>query len=174
MNKIHLMAALALAVLGTSGAQAQSRTSADIGYYGEIGYSPVEISGAGGDGKAKAMRFLIGNEINKNLGVEAVYTTTTSKDSRVGYDATISSFGLLLKPKMALSESTQVFARAGIMRSEITASTSGSHTGTDFAYGLGIQTNFTKSVYGQLDYMRTYDRDSISAKGYTLSLGTRF
>jgi opacity protein-like surface antigen len=92
----------------------------------------------------------------------------------VGYDASIKGFGLFLKPKMALTENTEVFARAGVMRTEIIASPRGSHTGTDVAYGLGIQTNFTKSVYGQLDYMHSYDRDSVAAKGYTLSLGTRF
>ena len=53
-------------------------------------------------------------------------------------------------------------------------SCSGSRSGTDFAYGLGIQTNFTKTVYGQVDYMQSYDKDGVSAKGYTLSLGTRF
>lgn len=161
-------------MLSISAAQAQSRTSADYGYYGEIGYSPVDVSGTGGNAKPHAVRFLIGNEINKNLGIEAVYTTTMSKDSRMGYDASFSGFGLLLKPKMALTDSTEIFARVGLLRADITASTSGSHTGTDMAYGLGIQTNFTKSVYGQLDYMHSYDRDSVAAKGYTLSIGTRF
>ena len=174
MKKLNLVAIAALAILCTTGAQAQSRSSADNGYYGEIGYSPVELSGAGGNAKPHAVRFIIGNQLNKNFDLEGVYTTTTSKDSRLGYDASINSFGILLKPKMALTENTELFARAGVMRTDITASTSGSHKGTDVAYGLGIQTNLTKSVYGQLDYMHMYDRDSVAAKGYTLSLGARF
>jgi opacity protein-like surface antigen len=174
MKKLHLIAIATLAVLCATGAQAQSRTSADLGYYGEIGYSPVDVSGSGGNAKPHAIRFLIGNELNKNLGVEAMYITTVSKDSRLGYDASASGFAVLLKPKMALTDSTEVFARVGLLRSDITASTSGSHTGTDLTYGLGIQTNFTKSVYGQLDYMHLYDRDNVAAKGYTLSLGARF
>lgn len=80
MKKIHLVAIMALAVLSTTGVQAQSRTSADNGYYGEIGYSPVDVSGSGGNAKPHAVRFLIGNEINKSLGFEAMYTTTVSKD----------------------------------------------------------------------------------------------
>lgn len=174
MKKLQLIAITTLAVLCATGAQAQSRTSADNGYYAEIGYSPVDVSGAGGTATPDALRFLIGNELNKNLALEAFYMTTTSKDSRVGYNASISGFGMYLKPKMALSESTEVFARLGFMRADITASANGSHTGTDMAYGLGVQTNFTKSVYGQLDYMNSYDRSGISAKGYTLSLGTRY
>lgn len=174
MKKNHLIAIATLAILSITGAHAQSRTSADNGYYGEIGYSPVDVSGAGGSSTPKAVRFLIGSDINKNLGIEALYSTTVSKDSRVGYDGSFSGLGIFLKPKMALGENTELFARAGFMRAEITASTGGSHTGTDMAYGLGIQTNFTKSVYGQLDYMHSYDRDSVAAKGYTLSIGTRF
>lgn len=174
MKKINLLAIATLAALCVTGAQAQSRTAADNGYYGEIGYSPVDVSGAGGSATPHTLRFLVGNELNKNLALEGLYITTTSKDARVGYDASIRGFGIFLKPKMALSENTEVFARAGVMRAEITAATGGAHTGTDIAYGLGIQTNFTKSVYGQLDYMQSYDRDSVAAKGYTLSLGTRF
>ena len=174
MKKIHIIAIATLAVLCATGAQAQSRNNADMRYYSEIGYSPVDVTGAGGNATPEAMRLVFGNEINKNLALEAMYTTTYSKDNRVGYDASIQSFGLLLKPKMALTDNTEIFARIGVMRASITASTSGSHTGTDSAYGLGIQTNFTKSVYGQLDYMNSYDRSGITAKGYSLSLGTRF
>lgn len=174
MKKHHIIAIAFSTALFAMGAQAQSRSASDVGYYGEIGYSIVDVSGNGGDARPHALRFVIGNELNKNLGLEAMYTTTTSKDSRLGYDAAISSFGILLKPKMAVGDSTELFARFGLMRADITASTGGSHTGTDFAYGIGIQTNFTKSVYGQLDYMHAYDRDSVAAKGYTLSLGTRF
>jgi opacity protein-like surface antigen len=173
MKKLHLIATATLAVLCATGAQAQSRM-AENGYYGEIGYSAVDVTGAGGGATPHTLRFLIGSELNKGMGLEALYITTTTKDTRVGYDASVRGFGIFVKPKMALTESTELFARLGAMRAEVTAATGGSHTGTDFAYGLGIQTNFTKTVYGQLDYMQSYDKDGVSAKGYTLSLGTRF
>ena len=174
MKKTQLILIASLAILGATSVQAQSRTSADGSYYGEVGYSPVDVSGGGGSATPKALRFLIGNEINKNLGIEASYTTTFSKDSRTGYDGSFSGLGIFLKPKMALGESTELFARVGFMRADITASTGGSHPGPAMACGLGIQTNITKSVYGQLDFMHLYDRDSVAAKGYTLSVGTRF
>ena len=175
MKKNHIMAVVAaLAIFTVTHTQAQSRHASENGYYGEIAYSDVSVSGAGGNANPQAMRLLLGNEMNKNLGVEAMYASTVSKDSRPGYDASYSSFGIFLKPKMALSDNTEIFARVGMLRADITASASGSHTGSDLAYGLGIQTNFTQSVYGQLDYMHSYDRDGVSAKGYALSLGMRF
>jgi opacity protein-like surface antigen len=173
MKKLHIIAAAALAALCASGAQAQSRM-ADNGYYGELGYSSMDVTGSGGGATPETLRFLIGTDLNKGMGLEALYITTLSKDSQAGYNASMNGFGIFLKPKMALTESTDVFARLGAMRAEITGGTGGSRSGTDFAYGLGIQTNFTKTVYGQLDYMQFYDKDGVSAKGYTLSLGTRF
>lgn len=173
MKKLHLIAAAALAALCATGAHAQS-SMADNGYYGELGYSSIDVTGAGGGGTPKTLRFLVGNDLNKGLGLEALYVTTVSKDSRVGYDASVRGFGIFIKPKMALTDSTEVFARLGAVRAEITAAAGGAHSGTDVAYGLGIQTNFTKTMYGQLDYMQLYDKDGVSAKGYTLSLGTRF
>lgn len=174
MKKIRTIALITFSLLTITGAQAQSLHAADYSYYSEIGYSPVDVSGTGGNATPHAVRLLFGNVINKNLGLEAMYSTTVSKDSRQGYDASYSGFGIFLKPKMAVTENTEVFARVGVLRADITASSNGSHTGSDFAYGLGVQTNITQSVYGQLDYMHSYDRDSVAAKGYTLSLGMRF
>lgn len=132
------------------------------------------MSGTGGSATPHAVRFVIGGALNKNVDIDAIYSTTVSKDSQPGYDASFSGFGVFLKPKMAVTSSTDVFARVGLLRADITGSKNGSHTGTDFAYGLGIQTQFTPSMYGQLDYMHSYDRDSVAANGFTLSLGTRF
>lgn len=174
MKKINLIAMTAVGLFAACTAQAQSGSNYGNGYFAEIGYSQPKLSGAGGDSKPDAVRFLIGNEISKHLDVEGVYMSTVSKDSQLGYKASISSFGVLLKPKVELTQDTLVFARMGVIRADITASTSGSHTGTDLAYGLGIQTMFSKTVYGQLDYLNQYDRSGHTAKGYTLSLGTRF
>jgi mRNA deadenylase 3'-5' endonuclease subunit Ccr4 len=75
---------------------------------------------------------------------------------------------------MALTQDTLVFARLGVTRSDFTASAAGSRTGTDYSYGVGVQTNFTKTLYGQLDYMNYFDKDNASAKGFALSIGSRF
>ncbi len=144
-------------------------------YYGEIGLTPIHLKSEAGDiSHPQTMRFLFGKDVNENLAIEALYLTTYSKDSLPGFDAKSTHYGLVLKPKYAITSETIVFARFGVAHANFTASSAGSRTGTDLAYGLGLQTNLTKSVYGQIDYMNYYDKDGQSSKGYTLSLGTRF
>lgn len=174
MKKIRIIAITTLAAIFSVGAQAQSRTSMGGDYYGELGYSQIKVSGAGGNAEPEAVRYLMGSDINSNMALEAMYTSTVTKDTRVGYEGSVSYFGVFLKPKMALTDSTEVFARVGAVRADITAAAGDSHKGNDLAYGLGIQTKFTQSLYGQLDYMNAYERKGITAKGYTVSLGLRF
>ena len=174
MKKINVLAIATLAALCAVGAQAQNRTDMGNDFYAEVGYSQVKVSGAGGNAKPDAVRLLIGKDLSKNLGLEAMYTTTVSKDSRAGYDASVSNFGVFLKPKMALTDNTEIFARVGAMRADITAAPGASHKGNDMAFGVGIQTNFTQSVFGQLDYMNSYERSGVAAKGFTVSLGARY
>ena len=172
-NKILLSIAVS-ALLMNSASNAQSQVGSANSFYGEIGFSPIDLAGPGGDAKPYGVRFLIGNELNKNLGLDVLYTTTVSKDSRPGYDASYSGFGVFLKPKFTIIDGTEVFARIGVVRANSTASASGSDLGSDVAYGAGIQTNLTKVIYGQIDYMHSYDRDNVYVKGFTFSVGTRF
>ena len=174
MFKKNLITLVISTLFFVAGASAQNQVGSANSFYGEIGFSPVDLSGAGGDAKPYAIRFLIGNELNQNLGFDVLYSTTIAKDSRTGYDASYSGFGVFLKPKFTVIEGTEVFARIGVVRADITASASGSSLGSDIAYGLGVQTNLTKTVYGQIDYMHSYDRDNVAAKGFTISVGTRF
>ncbi len=176
MNKSHLISLAIIAFFGASVAQAQSQNQvgSEHSFYGEIGFSQVDLSGAGGDSKPLALRFLVGNEINKNLGFDILYTQTVHKDTQTGFDANYNGLGVFLKPKYTVIQGTEVFARIGVVRADITASSAGSSQGSDIGYGLGIQTNFTNSVYGQIDYMHSYDRDNVAAKGFTVSIGSRF
>jgi opacity protein-like surface antigen len=175
MKTTYFVALTLLATLAGTGAQAQSRSNADVGYYGEIAYTPLEVGdSAATTSKPKAMRFIIGKDLSPTLAIEGMYTSTMSKDDRGTFNASVSNYGIHLKPKMALTADTLVFARVGVTRSDITASAAGSHTGTDLSYGVGVQTNFTKTVYGQLDYMNYFDKDNTSAKGFALSIGSRF
>jgi opacity protein-like surface antigen len=175
MKNTYFVALTLLATLAGTGAQAQSRTMSDVGYYGEIAYAPLEVGdSAASTSKPKAARFIIGKDLSPTLAVEGMYTSTMSKDDRGTFNASVSNYGIHLKPKMALTENTLVFARLGVTHSDITASAAGSHKGNDLSYGVGVQTNFTKTVYGQLDYMNYYDKDNTSAKGFALSVGTRF
>lgn len=156
-------------------ANAQGRLPTDESNYVEFGLVPVRIKSEIGDvSHPKVSRLTIGRELHPNWAIEGFYMTTYSNDSRAGFDGKVTHYGATLKPKVAITESTELFARIGWAHTNITVSDSGSRTGSDFIYGLGFQTYFTKSVYGQLDYMSYYDKDGISSKTYSLSVGTRF
>jgi opacity protein-like surface antigen len=175
MKTTYFVALTLLATLMGTGVQAQSRVMSDAGYYGEIAYTPIDVNdGLAGTSTPQAARFIVGKDLDANWAVEGMYTATASKDHRDGFNATINNYGIHIKPKVALTPDTLVFARVGVTRSDITASTGGARTGTDLSYGIGLQTNFTKSVYGQLDYMTYFDKDNTTAKGFSLSVGTRF
>ncbi len=174
MNKKCLVSIAIITSIFANAVYAQNQVGSMNTFYGEIGFSPIDLAGAGGDTKPYGIRFLIGNELHRNLGLDVLYTTTVAKDSRPGYDASFSGFGVFLKPKYAIIEGTEIFARLGVLRADITASNKGSDLGSDIAYGVGIQTNLTKTVYGQFDFMHSYDRDNVYAKGFTVSVGTRF
>jgi hypothetical protein len=51
---------------------------------------------------------------------------------------------------------------------------SGSASDTSAAYGAGLQFNFNKSVYGQVDYMSYYSKSGEQARGPSLSIGVKF
>jgi len=163
---------LSLTALQTS---AQTVVPTDQNYYIEFGLTPLHVRSEAGDvSHPQAARLAFGKNVHPNWALEGFYLTTYTKDSRPGFDATATHYGLALKPKVAMTDSTELFARLGWSHANMTVATDGSRTGTDFTYGWGIQTAFTKSVYGQLDYMTYYDKEGTSAKGFTLAIGTRF
>lgn len=174
-NSTHALVAL-LAVMAVGAASAQTMKK-DSGYYGEVGYTPISIGDSAITFKPKLARFIVGKDIHENLAIEGMYATTLSKDSQQGVDVSASGYGIFLKPKMEIAKDTEAFARVGWSKTEVKASGLGGSTSgseSDVSYGLGVQTKFTKDVYGQVDYMNYYKKDGVTAKGFTLSVGTRF
>jgi len=164
-NSKHALVAV-LTVLTAGVASAQSMTNAS-GYYGEIGYTPLSIGDSDVTLKPKLVRFIVGKDFNENLSIEGVYSATISKDSHQGIDVSASGYGIYLKPKMEIAKDTEMFGRVGWAKSELKGSWnggSGSNSGSDVSYGLGVQTKFTKDVYGQIDYMNYYKKTASPAK----------
>ncbi len=87
--------------------------------------------------------------------------------------AEATAFGVSLKPKMEIAKDVEAFARIGATHSKYEDDES-SVSKTKLTYGIGMQAQFTKDVYGQVDYMNYYKQDGLSAKGFTVSVGTRF
>ena len=119
----------------------------------------------------------MGKEINKGLAVEGTYAFTASNDSAAvngtKYTGKASLFGAYLKPKFEIAQDVEVFARVGALHTKYEDEGS-SFSKTKLSYGIGVQTQFTKDVYGQVDYMNYYKQDGMTGKGFTISVGTRF
>jgi hypothetical protein len=173
-SKQALVALLAVLAVGSASAQAMKKES---GYYGDVGYTPLSFGDSDITFNPKLARFIVGKDIHENLSIEGMYATTISKDSQQGVDSSVSGYGIYLKPKMEVSKDTEIFARLGWVKTEFKQSASGvsaSSSDSDVSYGFGAQTKFTKDIYGQVDYMNYYQKDGATAKGFTLSIGTRF
>ena len=175
-NSKHALIAL-FSVLVAASASAQSMSNQ--AYYGEVGYTPLNIKSAddGIDVTPKLVRFIVGKEIDKNLSVEGTYAFTASKDSATldgtKYTAKATMYGMYLKPKFEIAKDVEAFARIGAIHSKYEDGDS-SVSKNKASYGLGIQAQFTKDIYGQVDYMNYYKQDGITGKGFTVSVGTRF
>ena len=174
-SKYALIALLSALAAGSVSAQSMSNQ----GYYGEVGYTALNIKNDsnGFDITPKLARLIVGKEINKGLAVEGTYAFTASKDSAVvngtKYTGKASLFGAYLKPKFEIAQDVEVFARVGALHTKYEED-DGSLSKTKLSYGIGMQAQFTKDVYGQVDYMNYYKQDGRSAKGFTVSVGTRF
>ena len=166
-----------LAVLATGTVSSQSMPNQ--GYYGEVGYTALKIKNDsnGFDITPKLARLIVGKEINKGLAVEGTYAFTASNDSAAvngtKYTGKASLFGAYLKPKFEIAQDVEVFARVGALHAKYEDEGS-NFSKTKLSYGIGVQTQFTKDVYGQVDYMNYYKQDGMTGKGFTISVGTRF
>ncbi|MEY3638623.1 MAG: hypothetical protein RIR68_1756 [Pseudomonadota bacterium] len=177
-SKYVLVSLFAVLAAGTVSAQSMSKSS---GYYGEVGYSAIKFDDGDTSTTPKLARLIIGTNINANLDAEAAIALTASKgdvnDSNENGKLSAKQFGLYAKPKIEIAKDTELFGRIGISHTSWKSNNSVSENSDSFtklAYGIGVQTQFTKDVYGQIDYMNLGKKEGVSAKGITLSIGTRF
>lgn len=138
--------------------------------YAEVGVLDLQVESSISTRKPLLGRVVVGQDLNRNLSVEALAGFTLRKDAGVS----TTTYGAFLKPKMEVVKDVDVFGRIGVAHTE-NKTDGGSSGATKVAYGLGVQTVLTKSIYTQIDYMR-YGKDDQgkSDKGFTFSAGYRF
>lgn len=153
----------------------------DSGYYGELGYSAIKFDDGTTNATPKLLRLVVGTNINPNLDAEAAVALTASKgDLSNGTETgklSAKHFGLYAKPKIEIAKDTELFGRIGVSHTTWKnnhSSGESSDSFTKLAYGVGVQTQFTKDVYGQVDYMNLGKKDGVNGKGLTFSVGMRF
>lgn len=165
-----------MAVACSVGAQTMSN---DL--YGELGYLGMKVSEGGTSVKPKMVRAVIGKQLDPNLAVEALVGLTLAKDE-VGSGASKAEFssttyGVFVKPSFEIATDTALFARVGVAHTSLkqsNATRSSTGSTTKLAYGLGLQAQFNKNIYGQIDYTRYAKDNGTTVGGVTLSVGTRF
>jgi opacity protein-like surface antigen len=182
--KSHIVA-LSVAMACT-GAFAQSKAKDDSTYM-ELGYNSGQYSVTELPGLSNANHLLItlGKNMSPNYALEGVYANGMSDSSTTSPGTTVnvrlaSSYGLYVKPKLAISDSIEMFARVGYFNFKANStvpaqpSSNDSANGTSLSYGLGASMKIVNNIYGNLDWMQMYKKDGVDIKGMGLSVGYKF
>ena len=114
----------------------------------------------------------LGGNVNEHLGIELLGATTSTTD----YSTTLNFDGIFIKPKLALNDHLEMFARIGLNELNLSTSYAGSYTGSYLAYGGGMNFYFTddKKQYLQIDYMNWAHNNGYSLSGAGISYGYKF
>jgi len=175
LSNIQLAVCTLALVSSTAFAQRMGATANDNNVYAEIGYQGLSVKNETNETtKPYAARIVIGTELTPDLGLELMTGSTTSKDDKYGYESKTSYYGLMLKPQASISDKMSVFARAGFVKASITSSAAAAYETSDWAYGVGISSKISDKAYVSMDYMSYFNKNSISVKGLTFSIGTKF
>lgn len=181
--------AVALLVGLASTAQAQQRMgSSDPRLYGEIGLSQLKAKAVDGALSAEAKPALLSGTIGYRflpwLSVEGLAAGGVIKDeiklngSNTGVDAKVPSvFGVFLRPSLPLGERAELFGRVGVARSKLEMQAGGLNiddSGSDAAYGLGVNVHLSPMSYLQASWTSYYKKDGIKIEGVGIAYGRRF
>jgi hypothetical protein len=158
---------LASLVLVATAGVASAQTAAKD-FYVEGGLLGLKFKDSTDSSTPKLARFIVGKDINANLAVEAMGAFTLEKADGLSAN----ELGVFAKPKMLIAKDTNAFIRVGAARTG-TGGTGNGHV-TRAAYGFGVETQLTKDIYGQVDYMQYAKDGDLNVRGFTVSVGTRF
>jgi hypothetical protein len=169
-NQLGCLLFWVVAICNSSYAQDQNTTEYNKAIYGEIGYLPLTVRFENGAFiKPELVNLKLGVKFNENLSLEGIAATTV-KENR---GASVDMIGMFLKPKISLTERTEVFALTGLTHLRAGGTAYGSSTRGSL--GAGIQTKFNQRQYLQLNYMRyATGKGREVVQGFNLSLGTSF
>ncbi len=179
--------ALAVSLATASAAHAQDAQTAPK-LFAELGYSSVDITVNGGGNRLEASPGLVttvfGYAPHPNFAVEAFLGFGAGKDniSSSGVATPLSVkygtlVGVFARPRVNLTDSFELFGRAGWVHTEAKTSGPGlsvTEKDSDFAYGIGANFHITSSSYLQATWTNFYGREGTKIEGFGLSYGMRF
>jgi outer membrane autotransporter protein len=185
MKLLAVAAASMLLVLGS--AHAQTRPAGPL--YGEVGYTFMQVDDGGVKTNPGSIRGVIGYDFHPYFAVEGMAAFGAGDDSTdttvggVAVHVTEKSdyqFGIFVKPKYDF-QNVELFGRLGWAQTHLKRTASGggvsvdaSDTGSDFAWGLGVNYRFNPKMYVGVDYLRYYDKGGVTIDGWTVGFGYRF
>lgn len=168
---------------------AQAQAVSDKRSYVEVGYTAVsyEENALGYNVKStpKAVRGVLGYEVNDNVAIEAMAAAGTgysdvdvTDQSTPGLKFKINAmYGLYVTPKTLLADNLEGFVRLGYAHARGTATLdaiTSADSDSGFSYGVGIRYHFDKSTFLNVDYMSFLHKSDYKANGVTVGVGFKF
>ena len=182
MKKRILVAAILAVATTSSFAQANKES----GFYAELGLAQAYYKEPTANFNNSMGVLKAGYNINKYVAAEVMaagnLNTATFYSGATRIEAKVSSaYGGYGKFSLPVNEDFSLFVRLGVTSATVSATaTNGSRyasawsSGSDFSYGAGAQFNFTKDIYGQVDYMSYYNKNNITVTAPSISVGYKF
>lgn len=187
MKKATLLAVACALSAAAFGAHAQTSPMSNMYVEGSVASVTTDF----GDGlkyKPRTVAAIVGYNVHPNLAVEGMLGLNASKGTATIRDVDsgqlvstslkyTSTVGVFIKPRVAINNEAEVFARLGYVQSRAKATagtTTLTDTDEDFAYGLGANYNFDKNLYATLGYMVYYKKDDVKSSGFNVGVGYRF
>ena len=156
MKFVIKTAAIAALALAAAGAQAQ--------LYGELGYSALNVEGAGSSIDLGALTGTLGYGVHENLAVEGMLAFGVQDDKIGGAKVELEhSYGLFAKPRIMLSPNFELFGRVGYGTTQIKADVAGfsaTEDGESVNYGAGANYFFDNQNGVRADWTRRDYRDN--------------
>jgi opacity protein-like surface antigen len=184
MKKLFMV--LTISAMSSQAFAADSNAASEANGYAQIGMTRVRTEDSFLAVIHPVATATVGYNFNKNFSAEVFAGTSVSDDTTyIGSARVVSSidsiFGAYIKLRTEVATDLEVFARVGVLHANVSATASNgfisaSATASDnsFSFGAGVQYNFTKSIYGQVDYMSLYNKDDLSSQGPSVSIGFNF
>lgn len=189
MKKPFAAGSLAVSVLlALASAQAQAQTSPPSPYYAEIGLAALSLKetfgGVSLKASPRALTGVFGYQAMPNLAFEGLLglgagTAGVKVDGAAsGMNVKIgNTLGFFIKPSVAVTDSIDLFARAGWLRTTLKVTEgnlSESSNGNSMAYGFGANYKLTNTSYIQANWMSYYNKDGVKIDGMAVAYGMRF
>lgn len=182
MKKLVMILAVASTFISTQSFAADTSAANENNGYAQIGITRVNSEASGIDLIHPVATATLGYNFNKNFAGEVVAGTGVGDDTTYyGVARVVTSvdsiFGAYLKAKTEITNDLAIFARVGALHANTSASSqfaAASGSSTSFSFGAGLEYNFTKTIYGQVDYMSLSNKDGTSSQGPSVSLGFNF